>query len=383
MNNNLKKINIYIQQKILFKNFKNTLNKNNNVFTHMKKFSNSNNDIMFDEFTKYINNKNVIYKVNIILNKYYNWLYFDSNQIDFKLIAPRITSKQLLSCYLIYYFPQFIISYSNNLTEDLQYLSYVLIQNIENINNIKIYKFVISMNQYINCFNEFINYDKQYKIKELIDKWIDLEKTIKLVENNDRYEDKDDIIIHLKEEQVRTIKYIKIIDNNFDTNILSQIYNITINVENTMSKCYFDNLEKDIIDCKYIVLQNVLTEIKDNLIMLYKQSKKELDEYFDIEFIIQKLNNKVFPIEDFISLVDYIIDIIVLLQAPIRNKDTLNKWNTLKILSTNDIDSIESDSETYKMEYGIIYANTATKAIKIVLDEIVIIKNDIIVALKN
>ena len=153
-----------------------------------------------------------------------------------------------------------------------------------------------------------------------------------------------------------------------------------------MSKCYFDNLEKDIIDCKYIVLQNVLNEIKDNLIMLYKQSKKELDEYFDIEFIIQKLNNNVFPFEDFISLIDYIIDMIILLQAPIRNKDTLEKWNTLKVLSTNDIDSIEldkSESEIYKMEYGIIYANTATKAIKIILDEIVIIKNDILIALAN
>ena len=150
-----------------------------------------------------------------------------------------------------------------------------------------------------------------------------------------------------------------------------------------MSKCYFDNLEKDIIDCKYIVLQNVLNEIKDNLIMLYKQSKKELDEYFDIEFIIQKLNNNVFPFEDFISLIDYIIDMIILLQAPIRNKDTLEKWNTLKVLSTNDIDSLESDSESYKMEYGIIYANTATKAIKIILDEIVCIKNYIMNVLQN
>jgi hypothetical protein len=302
-------------------------------------------------------------------------LYYNINIEDYVLIAPRITPKQFLSSFIFYYFPEFITTEDNIISVDIIKFSKNIIEMVDKMlhNNMaynNIYKFVKLINQYTNCFNQFIIYDKSIKIKELIDKWVDLEKTKRLIIIDERYEDKIDIIINMEKEQNKTIKYIKIIDNEFDVNILNNIYKMNMMIEETMVKCYFDNLEKDIISNQYTMLKNVLIEIKDNIIMLHKQSEKELDEYMDVDFIIQKINNNVFPIEDFISLADYCIMWIKLLQAPIRTDNMINKWE--KIKSSIDIDNIIPE------EYGKVYADIATKTIHFILDEIIVIKNDII-----
>jgi hypothetical protein len=362
---------LFIQKKILFKSFIRTLYKYKNIFNTISKIKD------FNNMTKYINNKMIISNVNDILNKYYNWLYYNTNITDYILIAPMISAKQFLSSFLFYYYPEFVTTENNIINDDIIKFSKNLINLFNDIlhNNILLYcdtvrKFVKSLNQYINCFNQFMIQDKQIKTKELIDKWIDLEKTKNLIYKNDKYEDKANVILCMEEEQNKTIKYIKIIDNNFDTDILNHIYKLNITIEETMVLCYFDNLKKDIISNEYKILKNVLTEIKDNIIMLYKKSEKELDEYMDVDFIIQKINNNVFPIEDFISIADYCISWIKILQAPIKTENTMKKWDIIK--TSVDIDNINME------EYGKVYANIATSTIHFILDELVDIKNDII-----
>ena len=361
----------FIQKRFLFKSFIRTLYKYKNIFNTISKTKD------FNNMTKYINNKMIISNVNEILNKYYNWLYYNTNITDYILVAPMISTKQFLSSFLFYYYPEFVTTENNIINDDIIKFSKNLIHLFNDIlhNNILLYcdtvrKFVKSLNQYVNCFNQFMIQDKQLKTKELINKWIDLEKTKNLIHKNDKYEDKANVILYMEEEQNKTIKYIKIIDNSFDTNILNHIYKLNITIEETMVLCYFDNLKKDIISNEYKILKNVLTEIKDNIIMLYKKSEKELDEYMDVDFIIQKINNNVFPIEDFISVADYCISWIKLLQAPIKTENTMKKWDIIK--TSVDIDNINME------EYGKVYANIATSTIHFILDELVDIKNDII-----
>ena len=364
---------LFVQKRILLKSFIKTLYKHNNIFNFIKN-NNINNNVSktkkFNNMINYINNKIIISDIDEILNKYYNWLYYNINIEDYNLIAPKITPKQFLSSFIFYYFPEFITTEDNIISVDIINFSKNIIEMLDNISYNNIHKFVKLINQYVNCFNQFIIYDKSIKIKELIDKWVDLEKTKRLIIIDERYEDKTDIIINMEKEQNKTIKYIKIIDNEFDTNILNNIYKMNMMIEETMVKCYFDNLEKDIISNQYTMLKNILIEIKDNIIMLHKQSEKELDEYMDVDFIIQKINNNVFPIEDFISLADYCIMWIKFLQAPVRTNNMINKWE--KIKSNVDINNIVPE------EYGKVYACIATKTIHFILDEIIVIKNDII-----
>ena len=394
-----KKYEDIFQKKILFKSFIRTLNKHNNIFQYVKQFdvvknpstdlSNEQISVLFNNLTKFINKKNIIYAINNILNKYYDWLYYGSGKKAFDLIAPQIEAKQFLSCYVIYYFPQFIL---NNDVTDITTIDSVLydfaseliisidalnIQHAESSTPKGSY-FIKTLNKYINCFNEFMIIDRRIKLKELIDKWTDLEKTKTQVQKNDRYEDKEDIVQLLEDQQDKTIKYIKIIDNTFNIEQLYEFYKLTELIETTMVRCYFDNLENDILESKYIILKNVLTEIKENLINLHKKIETELNEYFDIDFIVQQLEHNVFSFENFIGLVDYCIKWIVFLQAPFRNDTTLHKWYIIKEDANDRMNDIDWSQDTAKTTYSYLYAKIACNSIKLILDEIVLIKNDII-----
>jgi len=379
-------------KKMLFKVFIRNIKNNYDIFTYIKKFDIIKNkllplddneiDNMFEDLSKYIQNKTVISKINKLLNKYYKWLYYGSSQKEYEKIAHKIDSKKFLSCFMIYYFPRYLLNTDYSLSENiidkhLIDISFDLIKSIE-IVEVKPNIFVKSLNKYINCLNEFLINDRVIKIRELVEKWTDLEKTIKQVNNNDRYEDKNEIINVLKNEQHKTIKYIKIIDINFNIDQLNEFFKLNELIEATMIKCYFDNLENDIIECKYVKLKEILTDIKNNLILLYKKNETELDEYFDIDFIIQQLEHGVFKFEDYIGLVDYCINMIVKLQAPFRNNTTLNTWTNIKNKSNKQMESIEWTLENAKQLYSSIYAKTACSSIKLILDDIIDIKNDII-----
>jgi len=379
------------QKKILFKSFIRTFHKYHHIFQHLKQFdivkdpsnipSNEYINLLFDNLTKFINKKNIINNISQLLTKYYNWLYYGCNKKDFELIAPQINGKQFLVCYVIYYFPQFILNndVADNTTVD-SVLYHFASELIKSINIIKFNPaiFIKSLNKYINCFNVFKIEDSRIKLGELIDKWIDLEKTRLQVNDNDRYDDKEYIIRLLEDQQEKTIKYIKIIDNNFNMDQLEEFYKLNNLIERTMYKCYFDNLEKDILESKYVILKEVLTEIKDNLINLHKKIESELNEYFDIDFIVQQLEHNVFTFENFIGLVDYCIKWILLLQAPFRNSHTQNKWSIIKEDANDRMNYIDWTKEDSKETYSYIYAKIACNSIKLILDEIVLIKNDII-----
>ena len=57
---------------------------------------------------------------------------------------------------------------------------------------------------------------------------------------------------------------------------------------------------------------------------------KNLGNY-DVNFIIQMIENKAFSPENLLSYSNYLVDIIVNLEAPIRNESTKNEWNKIII----------------------------------------------------
>ena len=90
--------------------------------------------------------------------------------------------------------------------------------------------------------------------------------------------------------------------------------------------CFENELNKENYD-----FLKILTEIQDNILKLRKNNnfKVEFKENYDVNFIIQMIENKAFSPENLLSYSNYLVDIIVNLQAPIRNENTKNEWNKI------------------------------------------------------
>ena len=154
------------------------------------------------------------------------------------------------------------------------------------------------------------------------------EKHIALIQDNEEYMEFIELNKKqqkkLKEELIKlsgesVLKKLKDFDYVAPISIFSQI-------SETVERAYWDKVELDLSEKNFDTLKALLIDIKNMLNYIYNRNedkKKELDEYFDIDFIINQLSTESLSSEKIVNQITYLYNILKELQAP--EDDTPNK----------------------------------------------------------
>jgi hypothetical protein len=296
----------------------------------------------FDELGKFLKRKDVIKSANNFVNKYNR---FANRGVNDK----KLTGRKLLSIYMIYGFPEFILEQSrdvlNNAKSGYEYEIYDICKNIvkmilkfymneKNWTDSKMLVFSLYMQLYTVFFDVFLNLDKIKQTNFLVNAWCDRMATVDEVEKSDKYteDQKESSIKILKEGMENIEKNILKLDKNFNLKNLNSYHNVSTSVKKNMEKGYFDMLKEDIQNNKFDFLVSTIKDIKEQIIILQTnspKSKKEFEENFDVDFIEQMIRRGVFDFEQFMKNVEYLLSLLVKLQAPMRNKNTKETWDSM------------------------------------------------------
>jgi hypothetical protein len=348
---NLTKI-VTIQKLCIEKLFFNSLKKSSNIFNQLKNLINieenenlfNNNIENFDKLTKYMMNKDIINNVSTFLKKYYRMVGFNAKSSN--VISFQLTSRIFLSMYVIYGYPEIILSHKkkdilDRKVDPYDYDIYLLSENLFNSLN-KIIKspslenkrkFIKSINMYSNCFLIWKNKDKIKKIRTLVNEWISLQETIDEINNTNSYsvDQKNKSIDELKKSQNNIYNLISKFKVNINENYLKNHYSICKQIKLTYEKSYWDLFESELLKEKYDFLKKILFEIQNNIIKLRKNNDfiNQFKDKYDVDFIIQMIENKVFSPDNLISYSNYLVDLILKFEAPIRNNNTQEEWEEI------------------------------------------------------
>ena len=337
----------------------------------------------FDLLTDYIQKNSVLQIVNIFIEKLYRYMN-TSIENESEIIAPQLVNKELLISFCIAGYPDFMLKLSskeiNNLEgclkKDIFDLSKKLLITLGCLINVKtnkdelLRKFIKALNMYSNCLLLFMNEDKQENTCELVNKWYCLEKSIVEIRNSDytNYEKKEFIDYYL-DSQKNIVILLKHINIDFDETYLYWFKSTADKIEDNIHKCFWDTLSADINSNKYDIFENLLNELKIELLCLNNNNNnktvmEDLEKYLDVDFIKQMATHNSYSIEQLIALGEYLLVMIRKLQAPARTDTMNNEWKKL-------VDKIES-KKINKLDKQII------SIIKFLLDEIQLIKLDIV-----
>ena len=108
---------------------------------------------------------------------------------------------------------------------------------------------------------------------------------------------------------------------------------LSTKLKKNFEKSYWDLLKIDLEKKELSFLKKILFEIKNNIINLRKTNSKFINDFkeqYDIELIMQIIQNNLFCKEYLLNYSDFIVKNIIDMQAPIRNDNTLDEWNDIK-----------------------------------------------------
>ena len=120
-------------------------------------------------------------------------------------------------------------------------------------------------------------------------------------------------------------------------NILDKVKSVINNFENKKSeivfsmlnKVYWDKIEEDLDKNDLTLFYRNMEELKNNIISLLpksdKNSLKTLHDYFDLDYIKQLINHKIYSKENLMSLYNYLMN-------------TLQKWDSAEFVKIYDND---------------------------------------------
>ena len=287
----------------------------------------------FDHIKNYISQKNVINEMNLILNNYYRWFKIDNNFV-------KITSRQLLSAWLINYCPTIVLGiidcdekkYVKLYSENIIKIFYQIINKDTNFNIIEFNKNMLYFTNYITLF---IEKDKIEKINYYTAEWISLEKSYNLIEKSKKYNDeqKELILKNIARDKKLIENNIKLFMKNFDFDRLKKILNISQNLSKKIIDNYKTIIQADIKEKKYEVVKKILIDIKNFIKIFNKKQKKRLDEInekIDEEYLIHLLKNDVISIDDIKLFGDFIIQYICDIGSEESEIESKEKWNKIK-----------------------------------------------------
>jgi len=329
-----------------------------NNFNEILDLINKNNlkdiDKNFDKLSFKLHDKKLIKNFNNISNIIFN------KAIN-KDIIYKLSGKELLSIFIFYGFPEYSLELDRD-KADLKtiqgkiYICSIKIVSIwkEIINNLNILKNIRKIIEYVKLFSFYfvihMNNDKMHKINELFQKWYEEEITKDEVKNRKEileYEKKNLLSI-IDDQQKNTIKLLKKFYKNFDNKILEN-YKVQCNlIKDTFDKAFWNIIKDDLQNNSPESFIKILQELKKNILHLVPECnnknklKKELDEYFDCEFIYKQLSGNSYTFKQFFNLCTYILGILEKLQAPKRTKLMKQEWKKISDNNTESLDNYKN-----------------------------------------
>lgn len=237
------------------------------------------------------------------------------------------------------------------------------------------------INKYYSYFDKWKKTDEIKLINNLIKAYWELEINIFHAENDNQHVktetntlENNKKILTIQKEQGEIINKIKQIGgedgiqhfNNFVPVFFDEKYfnNLFKQITDNYHKAYWDILRQELENNDFNGVLKILKEIKTLFKNLLPNSNKfhiELDEYMDIDFIAQLINNNVFDKNNLDGIVSYIISNLKKLQSPSDDKDTENWEKEVKEI----------------LDKGESYANFLPSFFKVVLDKLIKINNQV------
>ena len=297
---------IFIKQRLV-----NSLNECKYIFDHLNEITKN-----YDILVSYLMDKNIIEQINQFINKL-------KRVMTFMNIKNNITEKKFLTIWMITTFPEYVLTNNDLSSKNVYNSALELVNYTKNNNSYKPFTIINLINKFVNLFDEFICLDKKRKINELIQKWYSEQIAKEEINKSIKYniQQKINVIKIINKTENKIKKYILNLDKNFDLDLLDKYKELYDNIAQTTKQAYWDILIIELNNQKYDMLTNLINEIKTNFIFIAPKYKSEFDELFNIT-IDESL--------DFINLANICIDKIIFLQAPIKNTDTINKWEYFK-----------------------------------------------------
>ena len=255
----------------------------------------------FDELSKMLFNKNLLQEVNNFIKTYSKYYYLTN-----------ITSKKFLSIWLILAFPEFIIDTKlediNTINQDYKTDLFVITRELHNLlinlsgDSENMRKFNKQMNIYINALDVYLVLNKKEKVSNYIREWLELEKSIQLINISNKYntDEKTKSILIIENSRKLVEKYInKFITVPDDFYIkLKDVVVQKINLENTLKQKMDNMLKEELEDNNFNNLINILEQIKSFILTFTKITEEQIQEQIDIHYIVQLIEHDVLTIKE-------------------------------------------------------------------------------------
>lgn len=291
----------------------------------------------YDNHMKLLRSKETIIAFNELLKRYYRYVKHDN------LIAPKANARMILVAWTIVSYPEYvldskhdIILSNNDHCTDTYMMAMSKINNLnkytENKTSENLRLLIKSINTHINAFNNFLDIDRNIKIKMLTNEWYGLSKNIELINNSNKYSDeqRSESILAISNTMKSVEKHIKSISPSFDIRQLPELAKITDAIDINMIKAY-TNLLKEHLDNKiYDMPKKALSEIKDALSLFNPNRKAELEQFVDIDFFIEQHQNNVTTSNDIIGLGEYLVSFAGSMASIEAEKQILLDWDIMK-----------------------------------------------------
>jgi len=285
----------------------------------------------FNEMMKIVTNEDVIQTTNVLLKKLGN---------DEK------TTKKFLSCFMIVKNRNLVVTNETKLENDLIHTSNIIIDILKQLdsskNTIQMYLLRKRFNKiyslYIQQFDLWKKQDELNIVNNLSLMYFDLE-----ADKQKRYENIDNetnkaFIDNITIEQQRLIEKIELIGGKEGLEYLDSLkkeidaYRNNLNelyssIDRNMHNAYWNSIKMELIKNppNFMVIINLLNELKDMFIKCNPKLKEELDSNIDIDFIKEMLNRGVINDNYILNMSNYIIKTLRDLQSEEHDKE-LDSW---------------------------------------------------------
>lgn len=279
----------------------------------------------FDSFSEFIQTENVVSKTKSLIS----------------VLNLDINYKLLLSIWLIFKYHEFILNHNLQIEKNILKYSSKIIKNIykysTNFNSNKINSL---LSRFKKDFLLWKNYDKNYCLKEFIQRYVNVSQSIELI--SDKYNDytNQSMLVSLQGQLEDILNLASKFDKNFNHKFFKNYYNIHKTVETNMKEAYWNLALQEFNNFNYEIFFQNLSLIKNTLLHFY-QNNNELFNFINDEpllniellknnfFINNNLNQKnynnennnikIFNKDLFIKLYLFVFNVWINLSAPIRD----------------------------------------------------------------
>ena len=293
----------------------------------------------FDKLTKLMRNTKVIK----IFDAISNILFMNPNYESF---VYKLTGRELLSIFVFAGYPEFSLEfYRHRITRStvqgkiyilarrvLYHWMQILFQKNSLVNLDRLF-------EYLNLFTFYyiihMNNDRMHKINDLFQRWYYDDKQKDEIEESESLSAKEkiDILENIEKRKASTLKLLKKFYPKFDVEALDEYKKRVDKAKETVYDAFWDKIQKDLEENSSEAFIRVLSDLRMELLSMVPECEKkdklvtEMNEYFDIEFIKQIIDNKCYNSHSFYALCNYIMSIFEQIQSPARTLVMKKEWD--------------------------------------------------------